>query len=69
MKNRDFTRYGVKFHLNDFKRNEFDAKYTLLYFHPVWHSWYELCKVDTKKEALAVITECRQRKTKMFAYI
>lgn len=69
MKNRDFTRYGIKFHLNDFKRNEFDAKYTLLYFHPVYEYWCELCKVDTKKEALEVIAECRQRKAKMFAYI
>ena len=29
---RDFEKYGVKFHLNDFHRNEFDTRYTLLYF-------------------------------------
>ena len=29
---RYFEKYGIKFHLNDFRRNEFDARYTLLYF-------------------------------------
>lgn len=69
MKNRDFVRHGIRFHLNDFKRNEFDAKYTLIYFNPVYECWVELCKVDTKKEALEIIAECWQHKTKMFAYI
>lgn len=63
---RDFEKYGVKFHLNDFRRNEFDARYTLLYFNDAIGCWDECCHVSTKKEAIDAVDYMKRWKINAF---
>lgn len=71
MKNRDFTKHNVKFHLNDNPfHNEYEGKYKLLWWNDNYKTgpfWSEVCTVNTKKEALQYIEEFYNNKTKMFS--
>lgn len=52
LKNRDFTLYGKKFHLNDFKINEYSGRYELMCWNEVFEVWQRVFYCDTKKEAI-----------------
>lgn len=52
---RDFKVGGIKFHLNDNPwRNEFEGRYSLLFFHEGYGRWQGLGTVNSKLEARAV---------------
>lgn len=63
---RDFERYGVKFHLNDHRRNEYDARYTLLFFNEYYGMWEECCHVSTKREAIEAVDYMQRWKINAF---
>lgn len=50
--NRDFEYKNIKFHLNDYARNEFESKYELLYFNEFYGKWIGIGYPDTKKQAI-----------------
>lgn len=58
MKNRDFTYKGIDFHLNNNEyHNEFEGKYTLLFFHQGYEKWMRITTCDSKKEAMEYVRE------------
>ena len=57
MKNRDFIYKGVKYHLNDNIKNEFEGKYNLLFYNDSFDRWQKIITCDSKKEAIAYIKE------------
>ena len=51
--NRDFDYNGTHFHLNDNPwRNEYEGRYTLMYWHGGYERWMSIGTVDTKREAM-----------------
>lgn len=53
---RDFQYKGIRFHLNDNeRRNEYEGRYNLLFFHCGYEAWLPLYTVDSKKEAIDLV--------------
>ena len=56
--NRDFKYKGRKFHLNDnYRHNEFEGRYVLLFWHCGWKRWQSITTVDSKKEAKELLRQ------------
>ena len=56
MINRSFQYKGIRFHLNDNgRKNEFEGKYILLFFHEGYEAWLPLYSVNSKKEAIDIV--------------
>lgn len=67
MINRSFQYKGIRFHLNDNgRKNEYEGKYILLFFHEGYEKWMSLGTVDTKNEALSRVRELAKRLERPF---
>lgn len=56
--NRDFEINGVKFHMNDGRKNKGEGKYKLTFYHLGFENWVEISGIiNTKKEAIQLAKE------------
>lgn len=64
---RSFQYKGIRFHLNDNERkNEYEGKYILLFFHCGYEKWMSLGTVDTKKEAMSLVKRLAKKNERPF---
>lgn len=67
MINRSFQYKGIRFYLNDNgRKNEYEGKYILLFFHEGYEAWLPLYSVDSKKEAIDIVKNLAKRLERPF---